>query len=179
MQLCFCIKFPALSQSLSLSHLMSDCFPQLVCLCSKQKASRNVGSPWTTGDSCTSKIHWYVIFTDTYSYQKYSSIGISLYFKHLDAWVTMVQFLGHNIPSAVGFGTEIHFQIITKSKLPSILTHKNNLYFSSAYWFLMCENFDYKQRLYISYQHNSVGLYRYKHAWLTCQQCERWTVVNT
>lgn len=47
---------------------LSSSFPVCCCcltvclsthLCSKQKASKNAGSPWTNDDSCTSRIHWY------------------------------------------------------------------------------------------------------------------------
>lgn len=39
------------------------CYCLTLCLsthlCSKQKASKNAGSPWTNDGLCTSKIHWY------------------------------------------------------------------------------------------------------------------------
>ena len=61
----------SLSGFFRLSRPMSDGFLLCFCCCrfcffcpcSRRKASRNAGSLWTTGDSCTTKIHWYGVPT--------------------------------------------------------------------------------------------------------------------
>lgn len=162
MQLCVCVY--RVSRSVTLILCLTSCLSvelHFVCLCSKRKASRNAGSPWTTGDSCTSKIRWYGILTHTYTHQKGSSIGIGLYFKLLDAWVTMVQFL------------------LSQYTNSSLVWNRHLV--PNYDWIQAAENLAIKNVNFIQYLHHAstaVSVCIDMCAWLTCQQCEKWTMVN-